>query len=280
MFEVIFLVVLSLAWIIFAVIQDLKSREIANWLNFSLIIFAIGFRFFYSLFSEDFNFLYQGLIGLGIFFILGNVLYYGRMFAGGDAKLLVALGAVLPLSSNILSNLENFFMFFLIFLSVGSFYTIATSTFFCLKNLRAFKKEFAAQFRQKKKMILIMMFFGLSLMALGFMNYLFFYLGILIFFTYYLYLYAKAVDEACMIKKTNTKKLTEGDWLYSDLNIGKRIIRATWEGLTRRNITDIRKKYSFVRIRQGIPFSPVFLLGFIIFAVIKILGIELWNPFW
>ena len=31
---------------IFAVVQDLKKREIANWVNFSLIIFALGFRFF------------------------------------------------------------------------------------------------------------------------------------------------------------------------------------------------------------------------------------------
>jgi len=49
------------------------------------------------LFSEaGFGFFYQGLIGLGIFFVLGNALYYGRMFAGGDAKLMIALGAVLP----------------------------------------------------------------------------------------------------------------------------------------------------------------------------------------
>jgi hypothetical protein len=30
------------------------------------------------------NFFYQGLIGLGIFFIIGNAFYYGRLFAGGD----------------------------------------------------------------------------------------------------------------------------------------------------------------------------------------------------
>lgn len=42
----VFLIVLCLIWIAFAVIQDLRKREIANWLNFSLIIFAIAFRFF------------------------------------------------------------------------------------------------------------------------------------------------------------------------------------------------------------------------------------------
>ena len=70
--ELIFLLILALIWIIFASIQDLKKREVANWISFSLIIFALGFRFFYSFYSEDFNFFYQGLIGLGIFFIIGK----------------------------------------------------------------------------------------------------------------------------------------------------------------------------------------------------------------
>ena len=53
MFEVIFLFVLALVFIAFAVLQDLKSREIANWLNWSLIIFALGFRFFWGLFEGE-----------------------------------------------------------------------------------------------------------------------------------------------------------------------------------------------------------------------------------
>jgi Flp pilus assembly protein protease CpaA len=76
MIEVIFLLSLAFIWIVFAVIQDLKSKEIANWLNFSLIIFALGFRFFYPFFNgnntlQGFSFFYQGLLGLGIFFISG-----------------------------------------------------------------------------------------------------------------------------------------------------------------------------------------------------------------
>ena len=97
MFEIIFLIILALIFILVATFQDLRMREVANWINFSLIIFALGFRFFWSLFSESgFGFFYQGLIGFGIFFILGNLFYYGRIFAGGDAKLMIAMGAILP----------------------------------------------------------------------------------------------------------------------------------------------------------------------------------------
>ncbi len=281
MYEVIFLWALSLVWIVFAVVQDLKTREIANWLNFSLVIFALGFRFFYSLFNNDgFSFFYNGLIGLGIFFIIGNLLYYGKMFAGGDAKLMISLGAVLPVSSTIFSNLQNFLVFFLIFLVVGSFYTLVTSFFFCLKNFSSFRKAFAKKFREKKRLISVVLCFGLILMGFGFVNLMFLMLGIFIFVMSYLYLYSKAVDEACMIKKTNTKKLTEGDWLYRDLIIGKKTIRADWNGLSRSEIRDLKKKFKTVRIRQGIPFTPVFLFSFIIFATVYFLGIDLWNSFW
>ncbi len=113
MYEVIFLWALALIYIIFAVIQDIKTKEIANWINFSLIAFSLGFRFFYSLFNGiDFSFFYNGLIGLGIFFVIGNILYYSKVFAGGDAKLMISLGAILPISSVITSILQGFFNFF------------------------------------------------------------------------------------------------------------------------------------------------------------------------
>jgi len=119
MFEVIFLSALALIWIVFATVQDIRKREIANWLNFSLIIFALGFRFFYSLFSDfGFSFFYQGLIGFGIFLVLGNLLYYGRMFAGGDAKLMIALGAILPFTLVFNDNLRIFALFFILFLLI------------------------------------------------------------------------------------------------------------------------------------------------------------------
>lgn len=277
-FEIIFLVVLALVWIAFATFQDLRTREIANWLNFSLIIFALGFRFFYSLFSESFGFFYQGLIGLGIFFILGNLLYYGRFFAGGDAKLMIALGAVLPFSGSFSVNLKIFASFFFIFLFVGAIYSIATSIYFSLGNFKKFKKEFGFQLRKNKKLIYPFFFLGLILMIFGFSESMFFVLGILIFILPYLYIYAKAVDEACMIKKIKTSQLTEGDWLYKNTKVGKKTIKATWDGLKKREIKQLRKKYKIILIRYGIPFSSVFLISFLI--LIYLWKTSLWNSLW
>jgi len=272
------LIVLALVWIAFATFQDLRTREIANWLNFSLIIFALGFRFFYSLFSESFGFFYQGLIGLGIFFILGNLLYYGKFFAGGDAKLMIALGAILPFSESFSVNLKIFACFFLIFLCVGAVYGIIGSIYFSLRNFKKFKREFSIQLRKNKKLVMVFLFLGLILMIVGFLESMFFILGILIFILPYFYIYAKAVDESCMVRKVKTSQLTEGDWLYKSVKVGKKIIKATWDGLKQKEIKQLRKKYKMILIRYGIPFSAVFLISFLILIYFWKTG--LWNSLW
>jgi Flp pilus assembly protein protease CpaA len=280
MYEMIFLWALTLIYIISAVIQDIKTKEIANWISFSLMVFALGFRFFYSLFQGDgFVFFYNGLIGLAIFFVIGNLLYYGKVFAGGDAKLMISLGTILPYSSNIFSNIQGFFNFILIFLFVGFFYIFASSTFFCVKNFKSFKEEFLKQLKKNKKLMIIAACISILLLLFGFVEKLSFALGLLILFTSFLYLYSKAIDESCMIKEVKTQNLREGDWLYSNLKIGKKIINAKWEGINKKDIRDIKKKYKQVKIRQGIAFSPVFLISFIVFVLLVIFNFNLWNPF-
>jgi Flp pilus assembly protein protease CpaA len=69
MIEIYVLFFLAFTWITFAVVQDLKTREIANWLNFSLVIFALGIRFFYSFFSE-----------VGFSFFLSRVNWFWNLF--------------------------------------------------------------------------------------------------------------------------------------------------------------------------------------------------------
>ncbi|MBM3228288.1 prepilin peptidase [Candidatus Pacearchaeota archaeon] len=264
MADLIFIFLLALVWLIFAVIQDLKTREIANWLNISLIIFALSFRFFYSLFSENFSFFYQGLIGVGIFFVMANLLYYGKFFAGGDAKLMMAFGAILPFSESFSVNLNIFLMFFFIFFIVGALYTIFSTIYLSFSNFYMFKKEFSKIFKKNKKRIYLAFIFGLILMIFGFWQEVFFILGILIFLLPYFYVYVKSVDEACLVKEVKTSQLREGDWLYKNVKIDKKIIRANWNGLTKQEIISLKKKYKTILIRYGVPFSPVFVISFLI----------------
>lgn len=262
--ENIFLILLGLIWIIFAVVQDLKKREIANWLNFSLVIFALAFRFFYSLFdNQGFAFFYQGLIGFGILFLVGNLLYYGKVFAGGDAKLMIALGAIIPFSGNFLINLNSILIFLLLFLIVGAFYGVALSVVLGIRAKKKFVREFSMQFKDKKNLFYISVIFGIIFIILAFFETLFIYLSILVFIFPYVYFSAKSIDEACMIKNINTKELSEGDWLYKDIRVGRRLIKAKWSGLSKEEIVFLKKNKKNILIRQGIPFSPVFLISYL-----------------
>lgn len=273
MYEKIFLSVLASVWIIFAVVQDFKKREIADWLNFSLIIFAIGFRFFYSLFeSGEFSFFYQGVIGLAIFFVLSNIFYYSRMFAGGDAKLLFALGAVLPFSGSFFDNLFGLASFFILLVFSASIYGLLAGGFLVFRNFEPFKKEFSNQFRVNKKFFIFSTFFALAFVVAGFFNSFLIYFGILIFVLPYFYIGAKSIDESCMIKRVHPKNLTEGDWLYENVHVGKRIIKKSWHGLTKKDIALIKKNKKFVLVREGIPFSPAFLISFLVFLYLQFFG--------
>jgi Flp pilus assembly protein protease CpaA len=264
MFEVIFLTVLGLIWIIFAVVQDLRKREIANWLNFSLVIFALGFRFFYCLFSSsNFDFFYFGVIGFAIFFLLGNMFYYGKIFAGGDAKLMIALGAVLPLAESFNGDLTLFVVFLLIFLVAGAIYGLIFSIVLGIKNFKEFRKEFSKKFSKNKNFFYIALGLCFILVIVSFFFNLIIYLAILAFISPYLYFSAKAIDEVCMIREISANKLTEGDWLYKGVRVGKRFIKSSWDGLTKDEIKLLRKKNKKVLIRQGIPFSPVFLIAYL-----------------
>lgn len=262
---IIFLFALALVWIIFATVQDLKTREISNWISFSLIIFALGFRFFYSLFKADgFGFFYQGFIGLLIFFVLGHALYYGKFFAGGDAKLFIALGPILPLSTIFNQNVKIFVFFFVMFLIIGAVYSLSASFYLSIRNFKKFRKEFSRQLKKNKKMVYSLLVAGLIFMILGFSESLLFYLGAWVFFISLLYVYTKAVDESAMVKKVKTSRLTEGDWLYEDVKVGKNKIKASWSGLSREEIKKIKKKHTEILIRRGIPFSPIFLITMLV----------------
>jgi len=254
----IFLIVLAGIWLVFASVYDLKKRMVPNWLSFSLVIFGLSFRFFYSLFNNDFVFFYQGLIGLGIFFIIGNALYYGRLFAGGDAKLMISLGPILGFSLSFFENLELYALFVVLFLFLGGFYGLIWSFYLSLSNFKVFKKEFINQYNKNKEVFYSVMALALFIMIFGFFESLIFYFGIILFIMPYLYLYSRAIDNSCLVKNLSVSKLEEGDWVYRNLKVGKRIIKPNWEGLNKSQIKEIQKHYKKVKIRQGIPFVPTF----------------------
>jgi Flp pilus assembly protein protease CpaA len=274
--ENLFLIILAVIWIVIAVIQDLRKREVANWWNFSLIAVALSYRAFLSLWKLNYLYIVYGIVGFGIFFIVANLFYYSRVFAGGDAKLLMALGAVLSFSNVFMSNIKIFIIFIFGLLFFGSFYALVYSFVIVVRRWKDFKKEFLKQLKNNEKIMNICFIIAVALSIL----FLFLNLKIMLAFPMIilifpiLFSYAKSIEEACMVKSVDVKNLVIGDWLYKEVKVKhkgkKKIIKPNWDGLSEHDIKILeesgRKK---VKVKEGIPFTPSFLFAFL-FLIISI----------
>jgi Flp pilus assembly protein protease CpaA len=269
-----FLVIMAFVWIIAAVIQDMRKREVENWINFSLIIFSLTYRLFYSIISNSWVFFIQGFIGFLIFLALGNIFYYSRIFAGGDAKLFIALGAVIPFSLIFQENLYLFLAFIIGFLIFGGIYGFFYSFFIVFKNKNKFSKLFKPEIKKRKSIFFTAFLFSFVLFLFIIINGVYSLLPLPVIFILFplLYAYTKTLEK-CMSLEVDVKNITEGDWLYGDIKIGNKIVKSSWDGLTKKDIELLKKYKKKVKIKQGIPFTPAFLFSFIFL-------VYLWYSSW
>src|SRR3989338_201636 len=101
------LALLALGW---ASYTDFKTREVPDWLNFSLVASGIGINLIFSLVFLDFSYIANSLLGFGLFFLLGMLMFYTGQWGGGDSKMLMGLGALLGLG--LFARIFEFKVFF------------------------------------------------------------------------------------------------------------------------------------------------------------------------
>ena len=130
--------------VIIASITDIKSREIPDWLCYSMIFSGLGIRTIISLSSLTYWPLLEGLIGFGIFFLVANLMYYTKQWGGGDSKLLMGLGAIFGNGLEILhlQNAKPFTLsFFLNLFIIGALYGLALTICIAFKHRRKIFQE-------------------------------------------------------------------------------------------------------------------------------------------
>ncbi|MEK6928152.1 MAG: prepilin peptidase [Nanoarchaeota archaeon] len=260
-----FLMGLALVAVVFATFNDLKKREVANWINYSLLGVALIFRFGWALNLGEWDYLFYGFLGVAIMFVIGNLFYYTQAFAGGDAKLLIALGAVFPYGSYLEVAIYDI-LFIGVLLIVGLFYSLIYSAVLSGMNFGKFSRAFSLQVRKNKWMFLVGWILALLLIIWG--EAIIMYLGALIFILPLLFSYLRAVEESCLIMEMKPSELSEGEWLNSDVKIGGKWIRKSVHGLSNEDIKWIRKHGKKVIVRQGIPFVPAFLIAILIMGYV------------
>ncbi len=266
--EYYFLFFLALLWTGFAAVYDLKKREVPNWISFSLIAFGLANRAFYALLESDEKFFIFGLSGFGIFYLLAMGLYYGRVFAGGDAKLLMGFGVLMP-AFDIRSLLLYSSGFLILLLSVGAVWSLVFSLYLVLQNKKGFADAFRKKWSRARYIVFLGAFAGavLSIFSLYIPVYsrlLSFILGILLIGVPLLYVYLRALEQGCMIKLVHARELCEGDWLEKNVHIGNKTICKSVHGLSADEIKIIRRANKKVWIKEGIPFVPAFFFTLII----------------
>jgi len=265
-----FLIAIAIIWMFIAAVQDFRKREVANWWSFSLIVLALAYRGFLSVSMNNAWYFLWGIIGLVVGFVLANSLYYARMFAGGDAKLMYGVFCVLPLSLLWKENLVILGWFVLLFLVAGSVYGMIYSIILFVMHFKRFKKEFNKMFKQYKVLILSLVLVGIIIMFFSMQEgaWPIAALSVLLILSPLMLIFAKAIEGCCMIKRIDVKDLTIGDWLAEDVKVGRKVIKEYWEGISEEELMLIRKHKKKVLVKYGIPFTPTFLFAFIAMMII------------
>ncbi|MBU2576981.1 MAG: prepilin peptidase [Nanoarchaeota archaeon] len=279
-----FLFWLFFVGIVVASLQDLKRREVDNWLNLFLMLASFSFIFFRSIFEQDATIIFQAGFALVLLFIFMNVFYYGRVFAGGDAKLLFAM-TVFFIGATFVATLVNIGVFLLFLMFAGSIYGLIYSAVLYVQNFEKVNKKIKEGFSILWVRYLIVL--GVILFAFSYVNWwyphLFFGFGwgmLFLFFAIFalvlplLYVFAKGLEKVSMMRTISGKELREGDWLVDDIKVGRKTIKADWDGLSLEDIKLLRSKKR-IKIKEGLPFVPAFLIAFILYVSFREWFIEL-----
>jgi Flp pilus assembly protein protease CpaA len=260
-----FLFWLFLIGIIVASLQDLKRREVDNWLNLFLLIAGFIFIFYRAIFEKDVSLIFQAGFALVVMFALMNLFYHGRVFAGGDAKLLVAMTAFF-IGVNFNITLINIGVFLLFLMISGSIYGLLYSVVLYAKDFKKVNREIKKGFSDLWVRYVILL--GVLLFVFSYVDWLFLLPAVLMLLLPVLYVFAKGLETISMVKSVSGKNLREGDWLVDDIKVGKRIIKADWDGLSLKDIELLKSKKN-IKIKDGLPFVPAFLIAFLAYVFLR-----------
>ncbi len=276
---------------ILASIEDIKKKEVYDYLNFSLIFIILIISLFHSFITESFEPLRYVIFGLLIGFGLGSLMYYLGMWGGGDAKFLIGFGAasyyLLEFGEKNFNNLSLGFEFLI--LKIGEFLDIFLNfslkfiyidlffifliLFFIINNL------FHKKFELIKDMSLLLFSLIFLFIGLNFNSYsplILFFFGLISFFL--IFFADEKIFSSIFIRfKKNLENLKEGDILDDGIKInGKTIIEKEKgiKGLDKEDLLSIKeilketqKENLRIDLRFIFPFSIIVSINFFLYLI-------------
>ena len=276
----IILISLGLAGTLVASVSDIKTREVPDWLNYSLIFSGFSLRLIYSIYSFRWSYFLYSLLGFGLMFIVGSILYYSKQWGGGDTKLFMALGVLFSTNPSLINTKIPFLILMMVnILIFGALYGVIYGIVIALRNKKSFIKEFKTLNKDKvfNKLKLYLIILAIPIFIINFLlvddvttKIIIAFLTIPAILYPYLIIFVKAVVKSGMYKKVPVCKLTEGDWVEQDVRIkGRLVYKQKKLGIEKKDIEKLIKyKIKSVLVKEGIPFVPPIFIGLLFSLII------------
>ncbi len=259
-------------------IWDLNTTEVPDKIPYSMILIAVLLNSYLSLTTSNPWYIIKSLIvGISLF-VFGFVLYYFGQWGGADAKLLSAVGFLLPNTPNIsiFSGARMVFPFPVSYVSnlflVGSIYMLVYALIVSLKDkkiLRVFVKDVRAS---SKFFLFTSTVLFISLVSINWFFYnrynleysphqIIFNSFVPVVGTSILYIiwrFALVVENKGFKKRVTIKDLKPGDVLMKS---------KVWNGITNSDIEKLKKSgRKYVYVKSGVRFCPSFPLALLFTA--------------
>ena len=260
----VFWILAGLTFVVFLIgtVTDIKSRELPDYVSGMYIIAALTIRGVWAVIKADAMIFLAGVVLGGAVFFFSYLMYKARMWGGGDVKLLT--GVVIALAG--FNDRYVFVLFYMLnFFVVGAIYGIAMSFIYALKNPEGVKKDILAP---KNGLAVLTGMIGALAIYFGVKIEIAKITAVLLPAVIVLEIVLRAVEKNCFVKKIPVSRLTEGDWVVTELkgvyNPEKDVC------VTEKIINEFRKGgYKEVVVKEGIPYIPSFLISFIITVLNK-----------
>jgi Flp pilus assembly protein protease CpaA len=265
--------IIILTALILGSITDLKKREVPDTLNYSLIIIGLLMNLTLTIINSTGTHIISSITGLGAGFLIGALFYYTGQWGGGDAKLIMGIGAIIGINPFALTTIPPFLLFIITSLIIGAVYGVIWMIGLTIKDYKEFKKEYkklnkkTAHTTKPIKITLIILATILLIGIILGINTQIITIGYLLILLATLATYSKnylrAIENTSLTKTININEATEGDWSPQEFKFKEKTIKPDKTGLSIEDINYLKQKgIKKITIKEGIPFVPSFLISY------------------
>jgi Flp pilus assembly protein protease CpaA len=252
-----FLIVFGFITSLAAGLYDLKTTNVPDKLCISMIIVGLITHILTGVFTGDFSYFVNSLLFGGLFLGFGLLMYYTGQWGGGDGELLVSMGVLLPSLHSVSTYFPFAMSFFINSFFIGAFWSVAFSMYYVYKNPST-TTNFFRGFQNPVILGVTVAPLALSI-AMLFVNTLFSLMFILVFVLFVFYRFSRVIENAFYMR-IPVSKLRVDDMLGEDIP-RLRLYKKYIKGLTKEQVSKIKKNKKYITIKEGVRYGIVFSLS-------------------